>query len=72
VFASRIKSEKTFIAVPVQERSTQNSANFQMREDEKLRSMIMNNTSTEYIYIFFLFRIFLLIHFILTYKLYNR
>ena len=55
MFASRIKSEKTFIAVPVQERSTQNSANFQMREDEKLRSMIMNNTSTEYINIYFFY-----------------
>jgi hypothetical protein len=55
VFASKIKSEKTFIAAPSQERSNQNSANFQMREDEQLRSMIMNNTSTEYIYIYIFF-----------------
>ncbi len=55
VFASKIKSEKTFIAAPSQERSNQNSANFQMREDEQLRSMIMNNTSTEYIYVYIFF-----------------
>ena len=51
VFASKIKAEKSFTAAPVLERI--NSANFQMREDEQLRSMIMNNTSTEYVFYFF-------------------